>query len=345
MVDGRGTASAISAAETAQHEHRRKGAGSQRRPRRTDFDRFRLRRFVESLPDGELETRDEPLDLADVAPMLEGNPRAVLFRAVGPGAAGTRRQRHRRPHAARARLRRRAARAAGRDPAPAAQQAGDRRGAARARRRCSRSCSPATRPTSPRCRCISATAPTAGPTSRPRSISSSTRKTGWTNVGMRRLMLRGRRETGIDLVSPSDLRAIYEASAAAGKPLPVSFVVGAHPIDHVAAMMRLPVDELGLRRVAARRAAAGGEMRHQRHPRAGRRRMGARGLSRRARPRRAGRALRRVPRLLRRAQAQSGVPPHRDHAAARRAVPDLDHRRPRRSAAPTPRSSTRCAPR
>ena len=42
-------------------------------------------------------------------------------------------------------------------------------------------------------------------------------KTGWTNVGVRRLMLRGRREAGIDLVSPSDLRAIYEASAAAGK--------------------------------------------------------------------------------------------------------------------------------
>jgi UbiD family decarboxylase len=66
-------------------------------------------------------------------------------------------------------------------------------------------------------------------------------------------MLRGRREAGIDLVSPSDLRAIYEASAAAGRPLPVSFVVGAHPVDHVSAVMRLPVDELGL--VAALRDA------------------------------------------------------------------------------------------
>jgi UbiD family decarboxylase len=47
-------------------------------------------------------------------------------------------------------------------------------------------------------------------------------------------------------VSPSDLRAIYEASAAAGQPLPVSFAVGAHPIDHIAAVMRLPLDELGL---------------------------------------------------------------------------------------------------
>src|SRR6202043_4073706 len=68
--------------------------------------------------------------------------------------------------------------------------------------------------------------------------------TGWTNVGIRRLMLRGRREAGIDLNSPSDLRAIYEASAATGKPLPISFVVGAHPVDHVAAVMRLAVGEM-----------------------------------------------------------------------------------------------------
>src|SRR6202043_1156266 len=77
--------------------------------------------------------------------------------------------------------------------------------------------------------------------------------TGWTNVGIRRLMLRGRREAGIDLNSPSDLRAIYEASAATGEPLPISFVVGAHPVDHVAAVMRLPVDELSL--IATLRAA------------------------------------------------------------------------------------------
>ena len=56
---------------------------------------------------------------------------------------------------------------------------------------------------------------------------------------------------------------------------PVSFVVGAHPIDHVAGVMRLPVDELGIVASAARRAAAGGQMRHQRHPRAGRRRIRA----------------------------------------------------------------------
>lgn len=69
---------------------------------------------------------------------------------------------------------------------------------------------------------------------------------GWTNVGLRRLMLRGRCETGIDLMAPSDLRAIFLASVARGEHLPLSIVVGAHPIDYLAATMRLPVDELGL---------------------------------------------------------------------------------------------------
>jgi 2,5-furandicarboxylate decarboxylase 1 len=70
--------------------------------------------------------------------------------------------------------------------------------------------------------------------------------TGWTNVGIRRLMLRGRRETGIDAVSPSDLRAIYEKVAKKGQRLPIAFELGSHPIDFVAGTMRLPEDELGL---------------------------------------------------------------------------------------------------
>src|SRR5262245_65124752 len=48
-----------------------------------DFERFRLRRFVEGLAD-ELETVHEATDLADVARILEGNAKAVLLRAVGP---------------------------------------------------------------------------------------------------------------------------------------------------------------------------------------------------------------------------------------------------------------------
>lgn len=70
--------------------------------------------------------------------------------------------------------------------------------------------------------------------------------TGWTNIGVRRLMLRGRRTAGIDLVAPSDLRALYLGHARRQEPMPVAFVVGAHPIDYVAATMRMPVDELEL---------------------------------------------------------------------------------------------------
>jgi 2,5-furandicarboxylate decarboxylase 1 len=70
--------------------------------------------------------------------------------------------------------------------------------------------------------------------------------TGWTNVGVRRLMLRGRRTAGIDLIAPSDLRAIYLEHAGRGERLPIAFAIGTHPIDHVAATMRMPTDELEL---------------------------------------------------------------------------------------------------
>src|SRR5262245_34785014 len=69
---------------------------------------------------------------------------------------------------------------------------------------------------------------------------------GVTNVGMRRLMLRGRRDAGIDLNAPSDLRAIYQAAVQRKQRLPIAFAVGSHPIDQVAATMRLPGDELAL---------------------------------------------------------------------------------------------------
>ena len=52
-----------------------------------DCERFRLRGFIESLPADELETRAAPVDLADVAAVLEDNPKAVMFGAVGPERA------------------------------------------------------------------------------------------------------------------------------------------------------------------------------------------------------------------------------------------------------------------
>jgi 2,5-furandicarboxylate decarboxylase 1 len=209
-----------------------------------DLDRFRLRRFVEDLGADELETRGNPIDLADVAAALEGNARAVHFRAAGPEAqelVGN-------VNASRARL----ARAFCVPPAQLAAEIQRRLRGKPEIVEISRAEAPVQQVV-----LTDEANLTALPVHLQHGldggpyISASIDyvidpRSGWTNVGIRRLMLRGRREAGVDLVSPSDLKAIYEASAAAGKPLPVSFVVGAHPVDHMAAMMRLPVDELDL---------------------------------------------------------------------------------------------------
>jgi 2,5-furandicarboxylate decarboxylase 1 len=210
-----------------------------------DVERFRLRRFVESLGPDELEMRRDPTDLADIAAALEANPRAVLFRAAGPEShelVGN-------VNGSRARL----ARAFGVAPGELAAEIRRRLRGKPEIVEIGRAEAPVQQ--------VVLTGEDADLTALPVHlqhgfdggpyISASIDytvdpRTGWTNVGIRRLMLRGRRETGVDLVSPSDLKAIYEASAAAGKPLPVSFVVGAHPADHMAAMMRLPIEELGI---------------------------------------------------------------------------------------------------
>ena len=48
-----------------------------------DYDRYRLRAFVEALDDKELERRTGASKLSEVASVLEANPRAVLFEAAG----------------------------------------------------------------------------------------------------------------------------------------------------------------------------------------------------------------------------------------------------------------------
>jgi UbiD family decarboxylase len=209
-----------------------------------DLDRFRLRRFIESLADSELERRDAPVDLAGVAEILDGNPRAVHFLATGP----ERQELVGNVVSSRSRI----ARAFAVEPQRLAAEI-QRRLATRPQ------IVEVTRAQAPVQQVVETEA--ADLTSLPVHlqhgldgapyISASIdyavdARNGWTNVGIRRLMLRGRQEAGVDLVSPSDLRALYEASAAQGRPLPVSFVVGAHPIDYVAAMMRMPVDELGI---------------------------------------------------------------------------------------------------
>src|SRR5690348_1193615 len=48
-----------------------------------DYDRYRLRRFVEDLEHGEIERRTGASKLSEVAATLEGNPKAVVFDNAG----------------------------------------------------------------------------------------------------------------------------------------------------------------------------------------------------------------------------------------------------------------------
>ena len=310
----------------------------------TDFERFRLRRFVESLPDGELEVHDEPLDLADVAPALEGNARAVLFRAAGP----ERQELVANVAGGRTRL----AHAFGVEPRGLVAEIQRRLRNTPQVFEISRAQAPVQQ--------IVLTGDEADLTKLPVHlghgadggpyISASVDfaidpRSGITNVGMRRLMLRGtardRHRSRLAERSARDLRGERRGRQAAAGELRGRRTSGRSGRRHDAAAGRRDRPALG----AARRAAAGGQMRHQRHPRAGRRRVGAGGLPRSARARRARRAVRRVPRLLRRAQAQPGVPPHRDHAPAATRCSRRPPSAAARSAAPTPRSSPGCAPR
>lgn len=218
-----------------------------------DVERFRLGRFLACLGADELDVREQPIDLADIAAALDGNPRAMLFRQAGPERAA--------PVggvcASRSRL------------AKAFETTADGLlGELLRRLRTPQPVVEIAREQAP-VQSVVRTGDEANLTALPAHLQHQLDgapylsasidfaidpATGWTNVGVRRLMLRGRRQAGIDLNAPSDLRAIYEGHVRRKAPMPIAFVVGSHPIDHVAATMRLPVDELAL--LASLRGAA-----------------------------------------------------------------------------------------
>ncbi len=209
-----------------------------------DLDRFRLRRFVDQLVErGECEVHDRPIDLIDIAAVLDGNPRATLFKSAGPEKAelvgnvmGTRRR------------------------LALALETEERELLTTLSRRLDNLIAPI--------KFASSDAPVHDVMLRGEDadlcalpvhlqhgldgapyISASLDfavfpANGFTNIGCRRIMLRGPRQAGIDLIAPSDLRAIYLEAAARKEPLPVAYVIGSHPADYIAAMMALPsVDE------------------------------------------------------------------------------------------------------
>jgi len=211
-----------------------------------DLKKFRLRHFVEKLIDlGEVEVVEEPVDLVDVSRIVEASDKAVLFRKAGPegtelvaNVAGSRK---------------RLAAAFGVPENQVVQEY---------RRRLANP------------RPVVNVAPEDAPvrevvfegdevdlTHLPfhpqHALDGSTYlssaidfsidpETGTTNVGCRRLSLRNRTECGTNVTAPSDLQRIYCASIARGEKLPVSFAVGSHPLDFMAATMRIPADETAL---------------------------------------------------------------------------------------------------
>src|SRR5262249_19453324 len=219
---------------------------------RVDCDRYRLRRFVDALGTAELERRAGTTKLAAIATALEANPKAVLFEAAGAGGhplvgnALASRSRFAlafgvAPQQLLPEILRRLRNKpeiidVGRDEAPVQQ--------------------------------VVLTGAEIDLTKLPVHLQhgkdgglyisagmdfARDPASGLINVGLRRFMLHGRASTGIDLVAPSDLRNIYLAALARGERLPLSVVVGGHPVDYFGATMRMPGDELAL--LAALRGA------------------------------------------------------------------------------------------
>jgi len=212
---------------------------------RRDLDKFRLRHLVDRLIDaGQCEVHDAPIDLIDLAMRLDCNEKAVLFRAAGPERAhvvgnvmGSRRRLALAMGVEEAAfpelLRRRVAHPippvevpAGEAPVQEIVQTGEEANLL-------------TLPVHLQHALDGAPYISAG-IDFARDPSS-----GLTNIGCRRMMLRGPREAGIDLNAPSDLRAIYQAVVARGESLPIAFAVGSHPADFLAALAVTPLmDEL-----------------------------------------------------------------------------------------------------
>ena len=310
-----------------------------------DMDRHRLRRFMdEAAAAGHVDVIEQPVDLADVAAHLEGSPKAALFRKAGPEGAELAGNVMGGARPDRAGLRLRARKAHPRDHAPAAEPAAGRRADPR------RSARAAGRADGRRRRPDEAAGASAARRRRRalhllhhrhRARSRDRHHQCRHAPADAARTARGRRRSCRAQRSQGDLRGERAARREAAGRLRGRRASG-RPCRRRDADAGRRTRHHG---EPARRAAAGGQVRHQRPQRAGRRRDDARGLFRRTRPRRAGRAVWRVPRLLRRAEDESGVPPHRDHAARRRAVPDVDHRRAHDGAHRHRAAQRHCAPR
>jgi UbiD family decarboxylase len=212
---------------------------------RVDTETFRLRRFVEALvAAGECEVHDEPVDLIDLAAALDCNPKAVWFRAAGPERAeiagnimGSRR---------------RLALALATDAPGFPARLRDGIAHPIAPREIPSAEAPVQEVVLTGAEADLATLPVhlqhaldGAPYVSAGIDFARDPVTGVTNIGCRRLMLRGSKSAGIDLNAPSDLRAIYQSAVTKGERLPIAFAVGSHPADFLAALaVTPPIDEI-----------------------------------------------------------------------------------------------------
>jgi 2,5-furandicarboxylate decarboxylase 1 len=211
-----------------------------------DVERFRLRRFVDQLRGiDEVKVHDEPIDLIDLSAAIEATGKASLFNAVGP-------ERHQVVGAVSG-SRRRIAAAFGTDERSLTAEVMGRLGKPQ-----------------PVVEIESKDAPVHAIVRMGDQIDLTTLPfhlqheedgglyissaldftidpvSGKRNVGCRRLMLLGHQEVTTNLTNTSDLQRMLKACLDRGEKLPVSFVIGVHPIDFCAAQMQLPVDEFEL---------------------------------------------------------------------------------------------------
>ena len=211
-----------------------------------DFEKFRLRPFVKKLIEiGEVEIHDEPVALAEMSEIVERTPKAVLFKKAGAeqyevitAVSGSRK---------------RVAAAFGVETNDIAHEMNRRLGKAQPVVEISSAEAPVHEIVRTGDQVDLTTLPFHpqhdydGGTYISSAIDYSVDPaTGKTNVGCRRLMLRGKNPLRTNLTAPSDLQNAYRAAVKRGERLPVSFAIGSHPLDFLAATAKIPVDEFGL---------------------------------------------------------------------------------------------------
>lgn len=211
-----------------------------------DFDKYRLRRFVENLAAmGEVEVHDEPVALADLSAIIEGTTKATLFRNAGPqrleiaGAVVGSRKRF--------------AAAFDVDERRITGEVMRRLGAPQKSEEVASDEAPVHQ--------VVVTGEDVDLSNLPFHlqhekdggcyISSGLDftvdpETGARNVGCRRLMLRGRREMRTNLTDNSDLKLMYLRALERKERLPIAFVVGSSPTDFFGANLKVPTDEVNL---------------------------------------------------------------------------------------------------